>query len=71
MIIHLDLVINTIVVAFEDPHPRVRWAVIDVIARFSIDLAPALQEQHHGQILPVLAAAMDDFQNPRVEVCSS
>ncbi|PHT40214.1 hypothetical protein CQW23_19068, partial [Capsicum baccatum] len=71
MIIHLDLVINTIVVAFEDPHPRVRWAVIDVIARFSIDLAPALQEQHHGQIFPVLAAAMDDFQNPRVEAHSA
>jgi hypothetical protein len=48
--------------------PRVRWAAINAIGQLSTDLGPDLQVQYHGQVLPALAAAMDDFQNPRVQV---
>ncbi|KAG5517746.1 hypothetical protein RHGRI_038206 [Rhododendron griersonianum] len=50
-----------------DPHPRVRWAAINAIGQLSTDLGPDLQVQYHQRVLPALAAAMDDFQNPRVQ----
>ncbi|CAN4087497.1 unnamed protein product [Withania somnifera] len=52
---------------FPDAHPRVRWASINTIGHFSIVLGPDFQEQYHSQVLPVLAAAMDDFQSPRIQ----
>jgi hypothetical protein len=54
--------------SFYDPHPRVRWAAINAIGQLSTDLGPDLQNQYHQRVLPALAAAMDDFQNPRVQV---
>ena len=58
------MVLNT----FQDPHPRVRWAAINAIGQLSTDLGPDLQVQYHQRVLPALAASMDDFQNPRVQV---
>lgn len=54
--------------SFQDPHPRVRWAAINAIGQLSTDLGPDLQMQYHQTVLPALAGAMDDFQNPRVQV---
>ena len=54
--------------SFQDPHPRVRWAAINAVGQLSTDLGPDLQVQYHQRLLPALAAAMDDFQNPRVQV---
>ena len=54
--------------SFQDPHPRVRWAAINAIGQLATDLGPDLQVQYHQRLLPALAAAMDDFQNPRVQV---
>lgn len=54
--------------SFHDSHPRVRWAAINAIGQLSTDLGPDLQNQYHRRVLPALAAAMDDFQNPRVQV---
>lgn len=68
MIKTLEQVVAMVLSSFQDPHPRVRWAAINAIGQLSTDLGPDLQVQYHQQVLPALAAAMDDFQNPRVQV---
>ncbi|CAL5437728.1 hypothetical protein CsSME_00047604 [Camellia sinensis var. sinensis] len=67
MIKTLEQVVNMVLNSFQDPHPRVRWAAINAIGQLSTDLGPDLQVQYHQRVLPALAAAMDDFQNPRVQ----
>ncbi|KAA8549670.1 hypothetical protein F0562_001312 [Nyssa sinensis] len=67
MIKNLDQVVSMVLNSFQDPHPRVRWAAINAIGQLSTDLGPDLQVQYHQRVLPALAAAMDDFQNPRVQ----
>lgn len=68
MIRNLEQVVSMVLNSFYDPHPRVRWAAINAIGQLSTDLGPDLQNQYHQRVLPALAAAMDDFQNPRVQV---
>jgi len=34
----------------------------------STNLGLELQQQYHQQVFPALVGAMDDFQNPRVQV---
>ena len=66
---NLEPVINMVLNSFQDPHPKVRWAAINAIGQLSTDLGPYLQEQFHQKVLPALVAAMDDYQNARVQVC--
>lgn len=68
MIKNLEQVVSMVLNSFQDPHPRVRWAAINAIGQLSTDLGPDLQVQYHHRVLPALAAAMDDFRNPRVQV---
>ncbi|KAK9289466.1 hypothetical protein L1049_007621 [Liquidambar formosana] len=67
MIKNLEQVVSMVLNSFQDPHPRVRWAAINAIGQLSTDLGPDLQVQYHHRVLPALAAAMDDFRNPRVQ----
>ncbi|XP_057781116.1 uncharacterized protein LOC130999574 [Salvia miltiorrhiza] len=67
MIKNLEQVVNMVLISFQHPHPRVRWAAINAIGQLSTDLGPDLQVQYHQRVLPALAASMDDFQNPRVQ----
>ncbi|KAH1194365.1 Importin-5 [Glycine max] len=67
MIKNLEQVLSMILNSFRDPHPRVRWAAINAIGQLSTDLGPDLQVKFHHLVLPALAGAMDDFQNPRVQ----
>uniref|UniRef100_A0A1J3DTI8 Importin-5 n=1 Tax=Noccaea caerulescens TaxID=107243 RepID=A0A1J3DTI8_NOCCA len=67
MIKNLEQVVSMVLSQFQSLHPRVRWAAINAIGQLSTDLGPDLQNQHHQRVLPALAAAMDDFQNPRVQ----
>ncbi|CAL9075222.1 unnamed protein product [Musa acuminata var. zebrina] len=67
MLKNLEQVITMVLSSFQDPHPRVRWAAINAIGQLSTDLGPDLQVQYHQRVLPALATAMDDFQNPRVQ----
>ncbi|CAA3002294.1 importin-5-like [Olea europaea subsp. europaea] len=64
---NLGQVVNMVLNSFQDPHPRVRWAAINAVGQLSTDLGPDLQVQYHQHVLPALASAMDDFQNPRVQ----
>lgn len=50
-----------------DPHARVRWSACQALGQMCTDLTPDIQENHGQQILPALMAAMDDFNNPRVQ----
>nr|XP_033508043.1 importin subunit beta-3-like [Nicotiana tomentosiformis] len=43
------------------------WAACWAISQLLIYFSPLVQEQYHNQIFLALAAAMDDFQNPRVQ----
>ncbi|CAO2822092.1 unnamed protein product [Amaranthus hypochondriacus] len=67
MIKNLEQVVSMVLNSFQDPHARVRWAAINAIGQLSTDLGPDLQTQFHHLVLPALASAMDDFQNPRVQ----
>ncbi|KAL8262933.1 hypothetical protein R6Q59_024282 [Mikania micrantha] len=67
MIKNLEQVVIMVLNSFQDHHPRVRWAAINAIGQLSTDLGPDLQIQYHQLVLPALALAMDDFQNPRVQ----
>ncbi|MFQ6634842.1 hypothetical protein Gotur_011993 [Gossypium turneri] len=67
MIRNLEQVVSMVLNSFHDAHPRVRWAAINAIGQLSTDLGPELQTQYHQRVLPALAGAMDDFQNPRVQ----
>jgi vesicle coat complex subunit len=67
MLKNLEQVVNMILNGFQHPHPRVRWAAINAIGQLSTDLGPDLQTHYHQKVLPALANAMDDFQNPRVQ----
>ncbi|KAH1204811.1 Importin-5 [Glycine max] len=67
MIKNLEQVLSMILNSFHDPHPRVQWAAINAIGQLSTDLGPDLQVKFHHLVLPALAGAMDDFQNPRVQ----
>ncbi|KAI0497983.1 hypothetical protein KFK09_021224 [Dendrobium nobile] len=67
LIKNLEQVVTMALNSFQHPHPRVRWAAINAIRQLSTDLGPDLQVQYHQRVLPTLASAMDDFQNPRVQ----
>eukprot|EP01018_Ginkgo_biloba_P022660 Gb_23625 [translate_table: standard] len=67
MIKNLEQVVRMVLNLFQDPNARVRWAAINAIGQLSTDLSPDLQENYHQLVLPALAGAMDDFQNPRVQ----
>ncbi|KAK8961974.1 hypothetical protein KSP40_PGU006553 [Platanthera guangdongensis] len=67
MIKNLEQVVPMVLNSFQHPHPRVKWAAIIAIGQLSIDLGPDLQVQYHQRVLPVLASAIDDFQNPQVQ----
>ncbi|MBA0777900.1 hypothetical protein Gotri_005850 [Gossypium trilobum] len=67
MVKNLEQVVSMVLNSFHDSHPRVRWAAINAIGQLSTDLGPDLQNQYHQRVLPALAGAMDDFQNPRVQ----
>ncbi|KAL3379169.1 hypothetical protein AABB24_000067 [Solanum stoloniferum] len=64
MIKDLEQVVNMVVISFQDRHPRERWASVNAIGVLATELGPYFQLHYHSRLLPVLAAAMDDFQNP-------
>lgn len=43
MIKNLKQVVTMVLNSFQDPHPRVRWAVINAIGQLATDLGPYLQ----------------------------
>lgn len=66
MIAELDKVLELVVPALRDPHPRVRFAGCNALGQMSTDFASTMQEKYHqvilSNIIPVLDAA-----EPRVQ----
>ena len=62
----LDKVLQLVVPALQDPHPRVRWAGCNALGQMSTDFAGTMQEKYHqtvlSHIIPVLESA-----EPRVQ----
>ena len=60
MIAELDKVLELVLPALRDPHPRVRYAGCNAIGQMSTDFASTVQEKYHQlilpQIIPVLGA---------------
>jgi hypothetical protein len=56
-------VIDVIIGATADPHPRVRWAAINCIGQMSTDFGGVLQRKYHARIVPALIRSMDDGCN--------
>eukprot|EP00010_Vexillifera_abyssalis_P008327 CAMPEP_0201544158 /NCGR_PEP_ID=MMETSP0173_2-20130828/708_1 /ASSEMBLY_ACC=CAM_ASM_000268 /TAXON_ID=218659 /ORGANISM="Vexillifera sp., Strain DIVA3 564/2" /LENGTH=1049 /DNA_ID=CAMNT_0047952189 /DNA_START=291 /DNA_END=3440 /DNA_ORIENTATION=- len=64
----LDQIVKEMIcVGLKDPHPRVRWAAVNVIGQFSTDFGPNFQKIYHNPIVPALIHIMDDKNNPRVQ----
>ncbi|KAF2751651.1 ARM repeat-containing protein [Sporormia fimetaria CBS 119925] len=66
MLGELDKVLDLVLPALRDPHPRVRWAGCNAIGQMSTDFAGTMQEKYHqvvlSNIIPVLESA-----EPRVQ----
>ncbi|XP_075077982.1 uncharacterized protein LOC107784223 isoform X7 [Nicotiana tabacum] len=60
MIKNLEQLVNMVLNCLQDPHPRVRLAACQAIARLSKFFCPNFQEQYHNQVVPALTAAVDD-----------
>ncbi|TLD34289.1 hypothetical protein PspLS_01232 [Pyricularia sp. CBS 133598] len=58
MIGELNQVLELVVPALKDAHPRVRWAGCNALGQMSTDFAPTMQKEHHEvvmkAIIPVL-----------------
>ena len=66
MIGELDKVLDLVVPALRDTHPRVRWAGCNALGQMSTDFAGTMQEKYHqvvlSNIIPVL-----DAPEPRIQ----
>ncbi|KAK6912333.1 Importin repeat 4, partial [Dillenia turbinata] len=66
MVSCLEQVTSIILAVFRDPHPRVRWVAIDSVIRLVQDIGAEFLAGYCTRFLPALAAALEDFDNPRV-----
>ncbi|KAI9844905.1 MAG: hypothetical protein M1837_005191 [Sclerophora amabilis] len=66
MVGELDKVLDLVVPALTDPHPRVRWAGCNAMGQMSTDFAGTMQEKYHQIILPNLILVLE-AQEPRVQ----
>lgn len=62
----LDKVLDLVVPALRDPHPRVRWAGCNALGQMSTDFAGTMQNRYHqvvlSNIIPVLEPAESRLQ---------
>ncbi|PHH58697.1 hypothetical protein CDD81_4814 [Ophiocordyceps australis] len=60
MIGELNQVLDLVIPALQDPHPRVRWAGCNALGQMSTDFAPKMQTEHYDRVLttiiPVLSS---------------
>lgn len=66
MVGELDKVLDLVVPALRDPHPRVRWAGCNALGQMSTDFAGPMQEKYHSIILPNIIPVLDSAE-PRVQ----
>ncbi|XP_009766010.1 uncharacterized protein LOC107788039 isoform X2 [Nicotiana tabacum] len=67
---NLEQPVNMALICLQDPHPRVRLAACRAIHHLSTVYCPDYQKQYHNQVVPALAATLDDL-HPRVQESAS
>ena len=66
MVGELDKVLDLVVPALRDPHPRVRWAGCNALGQMSTDFAGTMQEKYHHIVLPNIIPVLDSPE-PRIQ----
>ena len=66
MIGELDKVLDLVLPALRDPHPRVRWAGCNAVGQMSTDFAGLMQEKYHQVVLPNIIPVLESAE-PRVQ----
>lgn len=59
MLGELQQVLNLVVPALKDPHPRVRWAGCNALGQMSTDFAPTMQREYYDTILKTIIPVLD------------
>ncbi|KAI9666712.1 MAG: hypothetical protein M1821_004648 [Bathelium mastoideum] len=62
----LDKVLDLVVPALQDPHPRVRWAGCNALGQMSTDFAGTMQTKYHQIVLPNIIPVLNSAE-PRVQ----
>jgi hypothetical protein len=66
MVIELNKVLELVVPALRDPHPRVRWAGCNALGQMSTDFAGTMQEKYHQVVVPAIIPVLESVE-PRVQ----
>ncbi|KAI9843310.1 MAG: hypothetical protein M1838_002697 [Thelocarpon superellum] len=66
MVGELDKVLELVVPALKDPHPRVRWAGCNALGQMSTDFAGTMQEKYHQTVLQNIIPVLESTE-PRVQ----
>ncbi|KAK8848678.1 putative beta karyopherin [Apiospora arundinis] len=66
MIRELNQVLDLVVPALKDPHPRVRWAGCQALGQMSTDFAPTMQKEYYDTILTTIIPVLNSPE-PRVQ----
>lgn len=66
MLVELDKVLDLVLPALRDAHPRVRWAGCNALGQMSTDFAPSMQEKYHQIVLPSIIPVLRSPE-PRVQ----
>ncbi|KAF6812545.1 importin beta-3 [Colletotrichum sojae] len=59
MIGELSQVLDLVVPALKDPHPRVRWAGCNALGQMSTDFAPKMQTDYFDRVLKAIIPVLD------------
>jgi importin-5 len=59
MISELSQVLDLVVPALRDPHPRVRWAGCNALGQMSTDFAPKMQTDYYDRVLKAIIPVLD------------
>jgi len=59
MIKELNQVLELVVPALKDPHPRVRWAGCQALGQMSTDFAPIMQKEYYDTVLSAIIPVLD------------
>lgn len=66
MVGELNKVLELVVPALRDPHPRVRWAGCNALGQMSTDFAGTMQEKYHQIVVPAIIPVLSSPE-PRVQ----
>jgi hypothetical protein len=66
MVGELQQVLDLVLPALRDPHPRVRWAGCNALGQMSTDFAGPMQEKYHSIVLPNIIPVLESTE-PRVQ----